>query len=243
MRQIDAKYGNLANMIQGLSEKHKPILEHQEPTHNETGSSTSAERVGKWAEDVRSRSPALEAVPKAEPEEGEDRSGRFERPLREIRVGESPSRPWGIALPEQLAPNPLDSPAAPVRVPAGLDATRAKDTPTLGSPLAASSQEAALASSRPAGKCPFNHGTKKSTHVNSTTDRVEGAQQSLTERLLKEQDATKNDHIAESSRPEQSVKRPSSPARMVFNGPVFFGYTAESAALMLQQLENVRGSV
>ena len=28
-----------------------------------------------------------------------DRQGHFDRPLKEIRVGESPSRPWGISVP------------------------------------------------------------------------------------------------------------------------------------------------
>jgi hypothetical protein len=80
IRQLDAKYGSLVNMIQGLGVKHKPLL----PTEDH-------ERVENWAEKLS--------------HDEEDREGHFERPLKEIRVGESPSRPWGISV-------PIDTPQA-----------------------------------------------------------------------------------------------------------------------------------
>lgn len=32
-------------------------------------------------------------------QDANSREGRFERPLKDVRVGESPSRPWGISVP------------------------------------------------------------------------------------------------------------------------------------------------
>lgn len=240
MRQIDAKYGNLANMIQGLSEKHKPILENQEPPQKQAASSTSAERVEKWAEDVSS---SLDPTPKVESEEAEARSGHFERPLREIRVGESPSRPWGIALPEQLAPNPMNSPVAPVRISAVLESTHAQEKHALGSPLAQSFQETAPGSSRGVENCPFKSDRSEPNQVNGVIDNVEAANQKFTEHRRIEHSITGVDHGVdhgvETPRPHLSVIRPPSPARIFFNGPVFFGYSAEQAALVLQQLQNL----
>ncbi|EFW99398.1 hypothetical protein CMQ_7766 [Grosmannia clavigera kw1407] len=78
-----------------------------------------------------------------------DRQSHFNRPLKEVRLGESPSRPWGIAVPLSSLPNantepPLSPPAAPVRMP----------SPRLGArrpvPLDASSPPKAR-------KCPFDH--------------------------------------------------------------------------------------
>lgn len=68
-------------------------------------------KIQRWANDVGDI-PASQAVDgtgmKAEgdaqadmEEKGEEdeREGRFQRPLKDIRLGESPSRPWGISMP------------------------------------------------------------------------------------------------------------------------------------------------
>ena len=95
IRLLDAKYGNLVNMIQGLGTKHKQYLPEtdKESTAKEDGSHDEA--MEKWAEDV-SKSGIKSDPPQ---DSGEERVSHFERPLREIRVGESPSRPWGISVP------------------------------------------------------------------------------------------------------------------------------------------------
>lgn len=127
IRQLDAKYGNLVNMIQGLGVKHQPLLPAKEG--DEEGSAEmdtkSMRKVEKWAGKVK-RGPESE-VPEAQDLHSSlifesDRQGHFDRPLKEIRVGESPSRPWGISVP---GPGPsedfADDEAAPtpkgVRVP------------------------------------------------------------------------------------------------------------------------------
>ena len=89
-------------MIQGLGAKHKDMLpaelendaeEADDQEHDEKG----AEKVRKWASSVPAD--AADKAPADVDKEAEDRQQRFERPLREIRVGESPSRPWGISVP------------------------------------------------------------------------------------------------------------------------------------------------
>ena len=93
IRQLDAKYGSLVNMIQGLGLTHQPMLpakgeEKQPPAKPVSNSSLEAwaDKVGRGEEDTSS-------------DDVEDRSGHFDRPLRDVRLGESPSRPWGISVP------------------------------------------------------------------------------------------------------------------------------------------------
>ncbi len=97
IRQLDAKYGNLVSMIQGLGMKHKPLLPTKEEEESLGMERRSTEKVEEWAVNVKSipdnassRSAGLNI---------EDREGHFDRPLEDIRVGESPSRPWGIRVP------------------------------------------------------------------------------------------------------------------------------------------------
>lgn len=109
IRQLDSKYGNLVSMIQGLGMKHQSLLPATE--EQEQDDHISQKKIEKWANDVGGV-PSGEALagtgPKAEGdaqadmvEKGEEdkREGRSEKPLKEIRVGESPSRPWGISMP------------------------------------------------------------------------------------------------------------------------------------------------
>lgn len=117
IRQLDAKYGNLVNMIQGLGAKHQPLL----PAKDEEESSQafpgkSIEKIKNWAEGVDDTAGEgvdgadQETVPKTRLDAGTEadndatehsnlREGRFQRPLREVRVGESPSRPCGVSVP------------------------------------------------------------------------------------------------------------------------------------------------
>jgi len=111
IRQLDAKYGNLVSMIQGLGMKHQSLLPATEEVEQEQDEQASQKKIERWASDVR-EVPASQAVAGmgadaegdaradiVEKEEEDEREGRFERPLKEIRVGESPSRPWGISMP------------------------------------------------------------------------------------------------------------------------------------------------
>ena len=98
IRQLDAKYGNLVSMIQGLGVTHKPLLPAKEEEDSIAVERRSMEKVEKWADNVKD---VPENVSRGSGglEEEELREGHFDRPLEEVRVGESPSRPWGIRVP------------------------------------------------------------------------------------------------------------------------------------------------
>ena len=85
-------------MIQGLGLKHQPLLHHK---NEGDADKNSGSNVGDWVDGIE---PAPVAAEKIDPQDVgyvalENREGHFIRPLREVRVGESPSRPWGIPIP------------------------------------------------------------------------------------------------------------------------------------------------
>lgn len=96
IRELDAKYGNLANMIKGLGVKHQSLLPSKEDDgDNDLAMDTNSMRkVESWAHSVKGAD-----IPNDHLSESDDRQAHFDRPLKEIRVGESPSRPWGISVP------------------------------------------------------------------------------------------------------------------------------------------------
>lgn len=102
IRQLDAKYGNMISMIQGLGNKHKAYLPNDgqpvsNPTTPDIQENDSDVAVKRWARRVsaeRDQQKDLE-----EEEDDDPRQSHFEHPMRVIRVGESPSRPWGISVP------------------------------------------------------------------------------------------------------------------------------------------------
>ena len=105
IRRLDAKYGNLANMIQGLGIKHQPMLHEKEAERELGGQPKANDAIGEWAGQVPLNPKAQKPIADQE-DNREEREGHFDRALREIRVGESPSRPWGIRVPDEgTAPN------------------------------------------------------------------------------------------------------------------------------------------
>ena len=96
IRQIDAEYDNLINMIKGLGMKYQTMLV---PTDHEKvvlQDPHSKEEVEGWAT-VCTESMEGGAEQDNTPDDiSHSRSGHFDRPLNDVRVGESPSRPWGI---------------------------------------------------------------------------------------------------------------------------------------------------
>jgi hypothetical protein len=237
MRQIDEKYGSLVNMIQGLGQKHKPLLPGQGHEEFNENVSTSADRVEKWAEDVSTKStqPApLDSIDEGTQEEPEsvDRTGRFERNLREVRVGESPSRPWGIPVPISHEPpfSAVPSPEAPVRIPA----SELQKQTTSDEPSGIAPQHASPTPARPTGKCPFDH----KALLQSTKAPKDEALSAHPEVVIADDKAKVS---ASDTRPREptsdTAKASQGPVRsLIFNGPVFFGYSAEEAAALMQQL-------
>ena len=217
IRSLDAKYGSLVKMIQGLGEMHKPMLpgkaEQADAEDGQAADEQSMENVEKWARDCADGhvDPQTQAVDVED--QSEVRTGHFERPLREVRLGESPSRPWGIQVPysEQLA---LSSQSD-----RGKKAT-STSSPALPPPLSVHEASAPKAPT----KCPFHN------LVSQTPQPA--------------QSAGRGSRVEERPRAEAEVledvkahqARGAGQPQIVFSGPVFFGYPAEAAARMMQSL-------
>ncbi|KAH6691623.1 hypothetical protein F5X68DRAFT_66609 [Plectosphaerella plurivora] len=252
IRKLDAKYGNLVSMIQGLSNLHKPMLPlaEQEQDHDQQNvDKASNERVESWARAVTSSLSGEEAGETTalddERSTQEERESHFDRPLKEVRVGESPSRPWGISVPvyhqsddiEGIHGPPLSPPPAPVVMPG------------------ATSDEATPA--KPRGKCPFDH-TKMAA--------MQGLQSPLAAKAHPDKASVMLDHTAPHHPPSISAAKaerekappppftlPQQPAfinppaeaakpapgipQMVFTGPVFIGYPMDQAIQFMQQFQ------
>ncbi|KAG5205995.1 Lethal factor [Trichophyton interdigitale] len=263
-RKIDAKYGNVINMVKGLGEYHQPYLsaphEIDETGQGDTGpvaQPSSVERVEKWAEDVSNKSPPAgstspeeieTAAPVPDEHQGltngdDDRQGHFERPLRDVRVGESPSRPWGIHVPpEQPAVDHTFThpPESHYEKPEGVDEDPTVLLPSQGrlSPLGQAST--------------FGNDAEAEAEANATLDAAVDED----EQPRPEIDEASSHHIhshhhmphtntqtntysvpRSNLSPEAPITHiPNPHPRMVFNGPVFFGYTAEAAAMLLEKM-------
>ncbi|KAF9883106.1 hypothetical protein FE257_004085 [Aspergillus nanangensis] len=248
MRQLDAKYGSLINMIRGLSVKHQAFL----PARNNSeaqGSSTSAERVEKWAEEVGLKSETQPSVKeeKKEPDHAEEeRKGHFDRPLREVRVGESPSRPWGIPVPVPQPSSVSQPPAAPVSASMG---DQSNDLPGLGEmevpSLPPFHDEV---SSRKPGRCPFGHGAPAPAPA-PTPAPVQARDEGPALDPVPETETIRNAEQADEAVEEESGKvegggtsPPSPTANVIFNGPVFFGFSPEQTASFIQQLSRLNNT-
>lgn len=210
MRQLDAKYGGLINMINGLSVKHQAFLPNRQ-TDGEGGGeghgSASSELVEKWADDVDPVTPGPQ-------NEDDNRQGHFDRPLREVRVGESPSRPWGIPVPMTHPP------------PASVPFSGSVDPP----PKPSNPSESPA---KPAGRCPFGHDAPKTgaKALEPELPKAQGIKLDAGAPKPKPRD------------PETAGSEATSvPANVTFNGPVFFGYNAEQTASLMQQLGQLGNS-
>lgn len=252
IRKLDAKYGNLVTMIQDLSQLHQKML----PLGNgaieaqEEASKTSNERVENWAHNV-SAVPLEDPEKTAQPDEEvfiqEERLGHFDRPLKEVRVGESPSRPWGISIPvfESLSQHgqdgrqPESPPPAPVVMPSG-SGSIAKETQI------------------PPRKCPFDHSKfmqEQKGNLHASADDKSLIDLKQAHRATGTADIGPGDHQDPPSSPMYGCQPPSplpqpafinltsnpplqpSPPQMLFTGPVFIGYPIEQAIHFMQHFQ------
>ena len=229
MRHLDAKYGSLINMIRGLSVKHQAFL----PNRGNSGaptSSSSAERVEKWAEEVGINSEMQPSIKEDETENDNGREGRFDRPLREVRVGESPSRPWGIPVPMPLPPSvspPLSPPPAAALPEKSKKPSEEEPIRVSSIPPRDSTQQAPTTVPK-SGRCPFGHGVAQAVNTAPETETIRdyGQKNGITE--------TAEQNFG--GQPQAHPPLTNSPASIVFNGPVFFGFSPEQTSSFLQQL-------
>ncbi|KAK6006030.1 hypothetical protein QM012_006440 [Aureobasidium pullulans] len=249
IRQLDAKYGNIVSMIQGLGQKHVSLLpenlgdEHYEAEHYEAEQDfeederASHEKIRKWASTVYTGPDAPDGEKKDEDEIENERLPRFDRPLRDVRLGESPSRPWGIQVPIE-AQDRRHSVSSSV-------AAAAKPEPP--QPLLEVQTE------RTKGKCPFGFDQQKP----SEQDKDDGIVDEPSTEPIQEQTAAQNvatqPTLIQQIEPEvftekktegqpifiktEAGEHKKEAAPMVFTGPVFIGYSVQEAMTVLQSMQ------
>jgi len=212
IRKLDAKYGNLVNMVRDLSQLHRPMLPQRDSDEDlsekvKASAGERAKRVEEWTKGVEP------GVPGEGEDKGEVRESRFDRPLREVRVGESPSRPWGISVPVSTRREPS--------VPRPVEAGQAAEAPR---------------------KCPFDH-TKLGFGESEghPPSEPKPAPQPQATPSAQEQPQQAQAQQRSSSTPQPTfitMPDPATPAsqnagipQIVFNisGPVFIGYSMEQA--------------
>jgi hypothetical protein len=209
-------------MIQGLGQKHQEYLPPEpEEDDQELGvEGKTDEQVQKWAKAVSSSLQNATPDEADFPESGLDevRTAHFDRPLKEIRVGESPSRPWGISIPAKytdaessssVGSAPTASPVLPINTTQPVE-----DTPKKPS------------------KCPFDHrALGKPQEAEPARDH--GIPTPMPQ---KQPRRAPSPEVV----PEPNQRRPQSEAspkvipQMVFNGPVFLGYPPDQLITLLQ---------
>ncbi|RSL65387.1 hypothetical protein CEP54_004273 [Fusarium duplospermum] len=237
IKKIDSKYGDIVSMIEGLGQLHQPMLPEAEddPTRPSDVAQPSNERVENWAQAVSVNSDPNDA---REPiQEDGDRQSHFDRPFREVRVGESPSRPWGISVPPydpsaQDDNHPLSPPPAPVRMPSPIPSVRSARTPK-----------------NTPGKCPFDH-TKFAALGGMPPSMKHDPPVSVT---LEDAEPSRSFSPVKQTAPPPEPTTPPQPAfinpdmtkgtsnlpQMIFTGPVFIGYPMDQA---IQFMNQYRGS-
>ncbi|KAL9067742.1 MAG: hypothetical protein Q9157_006706 [Trypethelium eluteriae] len=215
IRQLDAKYGNLVSMIQGLGAKHQSMLPDTPPQECDgAGEQESAAKIQKWARRV---SADLEKAPEKDDRdcEEEDRLPHFDRPLKDIRVGESPSRPWGITVPPKFDRSVSIASSKPAEIANAKEGGEEPNNDT---------------SKSKAPQCPFrehlNNG-HEDKHSPTSTPEIAG----------KENHARCGDTTQPQSQPQplRLDGTSNSQPQMLFTGPVFIGYPMDQALAILQQ--------
>lgn len=223
IRKLDSKYGSMINMIEDLGQLHQPMLpEDNLQEDGEDVSRGSNARVENWAQ-------AVSVSTGADAGYGdENRQSHFDRPMKEVRVGESPSRPWGISVPiyetnGEERPEVLSPAAAPLRMPS-------PQHPPMETPV------------KGAKKCPFDHTKFAAFAQNAETPKGEA---NGMPGLQAAPDFTPHkEHVASppSPKPQPTFIMPGtgkgqgeSPPQMVFTGPVFIGYPMDQAMQFMNQ--------
>ncbi|KAI1345161.1 hypothetical protein F5Y15DRAFT_19071 [Xylariaceae sp. FL0016] len=248
IKKLDAKYGNLVNMVEGLSRIHQPMLPEQDTRPQSDVEKGSNERVENWAKAVTATATNdpdrtdLDQDNSGGDDPDQDRQSHFDRPLKEVRVGESPSRPWGIQVPvysdgPSSRGGPHDRPESPPPAPVPMPAPMHDEQTPVKKP----------------GKCPFDH-TKLSAMMNGTTPTKHDDKSSI---RRPDVPPTSDHPFTPGQQPGisgQSASIPPQPAfldtpglsrskqgnapQMVFTGPVFIGYPVEQAIQILQQFQS-----
>ncbi|KAF4456242.1 hypothetical protein F53441_1605 [Fusarium austroafricanum] len=236
IKKIDSKYGDIVSMIEGLGQLHQPMLPEaeQDPNRPNDVAQPSNERVENWAQAVSVDSdPDNTQVPT---QEDGDRQSHFDRPLKEVRVGESPSRPWGISIPVyelsgQGDDQPLSPPPAPVCMPVTAQAVPSIQESTKKTP----------------SKCPFDHTKLTTMGIPSPFKHdAPGHVPPQVPELTVSSSPQKGDGPPPPPHPHTAPPQPAfinpdmtkgmnNGPQMIFTGPVFIGYPMDQAIQFMNQ--------
>jgi hypothetical protein len=236
IEQLDRKYGNLVSMIQGLGEKHQAWLP-EEPDEDAEVPENGAQgdvKVEKWATAVTA---SLHDCTPSEEEESpnqatdEARTAHFDRPMKEIRVGESPSRPWGISIPPKYTDAESSSSVG--------------SAPTASPPILLDMSRPIGETPKKSGQCPFGHSAKvdgskvqelrpaEVKPVASPEPPVSSLEQPTEPEPQRRAEPIRADQNG-SERKTSGPEAPKIVPQMVFNGPVFLGYPPDQLITLLQ---------
>jgi hypothetical protein len=214
LRSLDSKYANMVSMVKELGKVHQPMLPSADEIavdDDDDGPHNPTSKVENWAKTV---SPTVDdETDDITAAEDHDREQRFDRPLKDVRLGESPSRPWGIPIPEKFMSKG--------------DSTSQKSDPT-ASPLENISAEPIMQEA-PRGKCPFSGGFPKELGVpngHPPTQHDATAPPTILPSMPSSLSPIENEPAA--------LTQPAAVPQMVFNGPVFIGYPLDQAMSILK---------
>ncbi|KAF2036708.1 hypothetical protein EK21DRAFT_106022 [Setomelanomma holmii] len=221
IEQLDRKYGNLVNMIQGLGQKHQAWLpEEPEDIQEEPTNGKADAKVEKWAKAVS------ESLHEGSGEEATDhpldetRTAHFDRPMKEVRVGESPSRPWGITIPPKYTDAHSSSSVG--------------SAPTASPPIPLKTDRPIGETPQKSGKCPFDHlamGRTPDKNAPHPAAQARPPPDPTTPRPPTFQPQVQPEAPRHGAR---APEVPQAVPQMVFNGPVFLGYPPDQLVMLLQ---------
>lgn len=250
IRKLDAKYGNLVSMIQGLGQKHQPMLPADAENEDAELERTYNERVENWATTV-----SADGIGQDEDDEDEirddedDRASRYDRTMKPVRVGESPSRPWGISVPIFDPPSQNQRPVSPPPAPVSAEHI---PKPAGKCPFGHGQKEAKVKveseasdfnhlEERPVGKCPFGQG-QQTKHEEPLTGTPSPRMRTPPPRMTSSPPVatqTQPAFIQPPTMPQTGNIAGGSVPQMIFTGPVFIGYPMEQALAFMQQYKNM----
>lgn len=267
LRQLDAKYGNLVSMIQGLGMKHQPILAHKEEEKVFSVERNPMEKVRNWANSVKDASEDAKTDMAEVRSEPDSREGQFDRPYKEIRVGESPSRPWGISVPfaERQALSTTSAKGNKGSIAVSDVSKQARKNPSLSASRIATEED----KSANAGKffCPRpvcleapengfatldqlalhildDHKWPNQREESSKTKapRPPSSSSQVKSELPVPPSPSSNAQEAPASEVPAAAAREEKRPQMLFTGPVFIGYPADQVSTILQHCGALGGA-
>jgi len=218
LASLDSKYANIVSMVKELGKVHEPMLPAPDDIaiEDEDDMPNSTSKVERWAQDVSGSNEAIDA--NADGPIDDDRQSHFDRDrsLKDIRVGESPSRPWGI------------------QVPADFDGTgdaKSKRSDPTASPIELPTS-GPNAQAPPPMACPFSGKLAANENPHHSTNLPKDHSRNPPEPMKEDPSPRPHPNV---DLADENPRFPPSATKLVFNGPVFFGYSFDQAMAMMKQ--------